>query len=213
MKDILTFFTEIGKIKNLPQKGLVLRKIKDPALIGEHSFREALMAWTCCMISVPPLNSGKAIKMVLIHDLARGYAGDITPYDPILKKYKKANLKEIYRKWVHLPQKEKLQFFKESERKEHAALKKLTKRLAPAVAREIQQIWQEYRTGTSKEARLVYQLHMAENFLQALEYWKQDKRFPIISWWQQMKETLSNPTLIELLAQIDKKFARELKKI
>ena len=213
MKDTLTFFTEIGKIKNLPQKGLVLRKIKNPALIGEHSFREALMAWTCCIISVPPLNSAKAIKMVLIHDLARGYAGDITPYDPILKKYGKTNLKEIYRKWVRLPQKEKLQFFKESEKKEHTALKKLTKHLSPAVASEIKHVWQEYHAGTSREAKLVYQLHVAENFLQALEYWKQDKTFPIISWWQQIKEAISDPTLVSLLVQIDKKFARELKKI
>ena len=213
MEKLIEFFLKAGEVKRMKQRGLVLRGVKDPASIGEHSFREALMGWTLAAMSQPSLNSAKTIKMVLLHDLARGYAGDITPYDPILKRYRKANLKEIYQKWVRLPQKEKLRFSKESERKEQTALKKLTKQLPAPVAREIEQVWQEYHAGISNEARLVYQLHAVENFLQAMEYWKQDKSFPIDSWWQQMKELLSEPTLIALLAQIDKRFARELRKI
>jgi hypothetical protein len=48
-----------------------------------------------------------------------------------------------------------------------------------------------------------------ENFLQALEYWKEDKNFFIESWWQQMKESISEPTLIKFLEQLDKKFVQE----
>lgn len=206
MKNLIDFFLKAGQVKRMKQRGLVLRGVKDPALIGSHSFREVLMGWIFARMHDPVLNSSRIMKMALLHDLARGYAGDITPYDPILKKHKGADLKEVYKKWARLPQKEKQRFFQASEKKEHTALKKLIKYLPFVAAQEIESVWQEYHVGITKEARFVYQLHTIENFLQALEYWQDDKTFPIESWWHQMKELITNPLLIELLEALDKKF-------
>jgi 5'-deoxynucleotidase YfbR-like HD superfamily hydrolase len=74
------------------------------------------------------------------------------------------------------------------------------------LAAEMMNLWAEYEQGLTKEARFVYQLHTMENFLQTLEYWRNDKSFPVESWWHQMKETISDPFLIELLRALDDKF-------
>ena len=206
MEDLIEFFLKAGEVKRLKQRGLVLRGVTNPALIGEHSFREALMGWVFARKHDPPLDSTRIMKMVLLHDLARGYAGDITPYDPILKKHRGISTEEIYKSWVRLPQKEKLRFFEESEKKESKALRKLVAHLPPIIKHEFEALWKEYSSGATKEARFVYQLHTMENFLQALEYWRNDKSFPIESYWHQMKEAMSDPLLIELLQALDNKF-------
>lgn len=206
MEDLIEFFLKAGEVKRLKQRGLVLRGVKDPALIGEHSFREALMGWVFARKHTPPLDSARVMKMVLLHDLARGYAGDITPYDSILKKRKGIPSKAVYKSWVRLPQREKLRFFKESEKKENGALRKLVMHLPSTLKHEFEALWKEYSTGSTKEARFVYQLHTMENFIQTLEYWKKDTSFPIESWWHQMKEAISDPLLVQLLDALDEKF-------
>lgn len=211
MEDLIEFFLKVGEVKRLKQRGLVLRKVKDPARIGEHSFREALMGWVLARSSDPTLNSNKIIKMVLLHDLSRGYAGDITPYEPLIWKDEQKDLKTMYEKWVRIPKKEKERFAKESEKKEHRALQELLRYLPPSTTQEIETIWEEYHAGITKEARFVYQLHTMENFLQALEYWKDDKKFPIESWWHQMKETISEPILLEFLHELDRRFPGDRK--
>ena len=46
METLIEFFLKAGEVKRMKQRGLVLRGIKDPALVGGHSFRTAIMAWT-----------------------------------------------------------------------------------------------------------------------------------------------------------------------
>lgn len=209
MEDLIEFFLKVGEVKRLKQRGLVLRNVEDPARIGGHSFREALMGWVLAQSSNPVLDSAKVIKMVLLHDLARGYAGDITPYEPLIWKNGEKDLASMYEKWVRIPKKEKERFAKESEKKEQNALKQLLRYLPSSSAKEIETVWKEYHVGISKEARFVYQLHTMENFLQSLEYWKADKNFPIESWWHQMKETTSDPLLVQFIQQLDKYFLKK----
>jgi putative hydrolases of HD superfamily len=203
-QDLINFFLEVGKVKHMPQRGLVLRGIENPARIGGHSFREAFMGWV--IGSEAQLNTTKVIKFALLHDLARGYAGDITPYDPILQNVQDKDYGAMYEKWVRLPKQKKEQFAKESEEKETQALLKLTKNLSKPIANEMTALWNEYAAHETKEAKFVYQLHILENFIQALEYWKEDKSFPIDSWWQQTKEQISNPFLVAFLQQLDNAF-------
>lgn len=202
-KDELNFFLEIGKVKRMEQRGYMLRGIKRPTTVGSHSFREAFMGWVLGN-EVSGLNTGHTIKIILIHDLCAGYAGDITPYEPIIKSSKQQ--KDIFTKWVRLSQKEKERFHKKQLALEEKALLKLTKKLSPATGQEMKSLWNEYKTGVTREGRFVQQLDMLENFLQSLEYWKEDKKFPIESWWQQMKELLSEPVLKDFLATLDESF-------
>lgn len=206
MKKLITFFLKTGEVKRRKQQGFVLRGIKDPPTVGSHSFREALMGWILAKAEGTGLDENRLIKLILCHDLVAGYAGDITPYDPIMHKYKGKDLKEMYKRWIRLSQKEKERFYKWQSNEEQKALRKLCADLPKFFGIEMAALWREFKEGTSREGRFVQQLDMLENFLQAVEYWRDDKTFPIESWWQQMKELISDTLLVRLLSQIDEYF-------
>ena len=88
MNNFIDFFIEAGKLKKQKRSGWVLREVKNPETIAEHSFRVAIMGWLLAN-KKRGLNIEKIIKMALIHDIGEIYAGDITPYDSILPKNKK----------------------------------------------------------------------------------------------------------------------------
>ncbi len=205
MKSLVQFFVEAGKIKRMRQRGLVFRRVKDPAVVASHCFRETLMGWVLGKIREPKLNIEKILKIAILHDLCAGYAGDITPYEPFLPK-KGQPKKELFKKWPRYSKKEKEKFFREKHKREWAAVKNLTSLLPVDLRREMRDLWNEYEKGLSKEGRFIQQLDMLENLLQALEYWKEDKTFPIESWWHQMKELIHDPILLELLNELDRKF-------
>ncbi|TSC56156.1 MAG: putative hydrolases of HD superfamily [Parcubacteria group bacterium Greene0714_21] len=203
MKNLISFFLKAGEVKRLKQRGLVLRGIKDPATVGGHSFREALMAWVLGKIGGVGLDENRLIKLTLSHDLVAGYAGDITPYEPLIWEHNEKNLKKIFVKWIRLSQQEKEHFYRIQREREQKALQELGSLLPNPLRAEIKALWKEYKEGTSREGRFIQQLDMLENFLQSIEYWRVDKKFPIESWWQQMKELINDPLLVSLLSQID----------
>ena len=93
MEGIIEFFLKAGEVKRLKQRGLVLRGVEDPARVGGHSFRTAIMAWTLVRSENNGLDINRLIKIVLIHDLVGGYAGDITPYEALIWKNGEKNSK------------------------------------------------------------------------------------------------------------------------
>lgn len=211
MKHLIDFFLKAGEVKRLKQRGLVLRGIKDPVTVGAHSFREALMGWVLARVGNTGLDSGRVIKLVLIRDLCAGYAGDPTPYDSVLKKTSKKDFKKMYTRWVRLSKSEKERAYRARWKHEQKSLKKLTKNLPEVLALEMEALWKEFQEGMTREGKFVQQLHFLENFLQSLEYWREDKKFPIESWWQQMKELISDSLLLELLKELDQEFYRKRK--
>jgi len=78
-KSLVDFFLKTGEVKRMKQRGLVLRGVKDPARIGGHSFRTAIMAWVIARVDGRGLDTNRLIKLILLHDLVGGYAGDLTP--------------------------------------------------------------------------------------------------------------------------------------
>jgi len=206
MEHLIEFFLKTGKVKRLKQRGLVLRGVKDPALVGSHSFRTAIMAWTLARMENEGLDTGRLIKIILIHDLVGGYAGDLTPYEALIWKTSKKDFAKMYRKWVRVSKKEKETFSKQQRVKERSALKKLMLLVPKSLATEIQSLWAEYDQRLTREGRFVHQVHMLENHLQSLEYWQEDKTFPIESWWHEVKELMSDPILIEFVQELDVKF-------
>lgn len=205
MKNLINFFIKVGKIKRMKQRGLVFRGVKDPVTVAAHSFREALMGWVLNEAEEIKLNTKKILKIVLLHDLCAGYAGDITPYKPFLPKKRKPK-KELFKRWVRFSKKEKEKFFLEKHKREWKAIKELTSELPENLKKEMRNLWSEYERGSTKEGRFIQQLDMLENLFQALEYWKEDKNFPIRPWWDQMKELIDNPLLLNLMEELGKEF-------
>lgn len=206
MGDLIEFFLRVGEVKRLKQRGLVLRKVKNPALAGGHSFRTAIMAWALARMQNEGLDTARLLKMILLHDLVGGYAGDLTPYEPLIWKTPEKDFQAMYKKWVRVSKKEKEQFAKYQRTKERGALERLIRLLPKNLATEMENLWNEYEQRLTREARFVHQVHMLENHLQSLEYWREDKNFPIESWWHEVKELMSDPILIEFAKELDVKF-------
>lgn len=206
MEDLINFFIKIGKLKKKKRRGWILRGIKDPESIAAHTFRMAIMAWL--FSTRKRLNITKILKMSLIHDLCEVYAGDTTPYDSLLPKNKR-KLREIVKKWPRFSKREKEKIFREKYKKEKKALEKLILKLPPPLKKEIRTLWADYENGLTPEGRFIRQLDRVENLLQALEYWQENKEFPIGPWWIQIGELVDDPILLEFLKSLDKKFHRK----
>ena len=95
MKNILKFLLETEKLKKMPRTGWRLMGIKNPETIAEHSFRVAILTWA--LAKIKKIDTKRAIKIALFHDLCEVYAGDMTPFGyylqlPKNKKEKNLNL-------------------------------------------------------------------------------------------------------------------------
>jgi len=203
MQKISDFLIKIGALKNMKRKGWVLRGVKNPESIADHTFRMTLAAWLLALEG--RLNINRVIKIALIHDLCEVYAGDSTPYDHFLPKSAK-DIKKLLASWPRLPKAKKQQLSLKKYYKEDAALNKLIASLPLNIRREIKSLWMDYERGLTKEGRFVRQIDRLENLLQALEYWKRDRKFPINSWWVQIEELIDHPDLIKFMKSLAKEF-------
>jgi|SRR3989344_1752532 len=208
MEKLLKFFIETGKLKDMPRRGWVLRNIKNPESIADHTFRVALLGWI--LGKKNGLKVEKVIKMALIHDLCEVYAGDTTPYDSILPKSKKA-IEKLMRTWPRFSKKEKKRLAEKKFKKEKKALDKLAKNLPDELSREVKNLWMDYEGGLTREGRFFKQADRLENFLQALEYWKKYKKSPQKPWWDQARELFDDPVILEFVSMMDKEFHRKKK--
>jgi 5'-deoxynucleotidase YfbR-like HD superfamily hydrolase len=172
--DMIKFFLEIGKLKRIKRKGWLLRGIKEPESIAEHSFRVALMALILCEKRNLDLN--KLVKMALIHDIAEVKTGDITPYDDVSKQ-------------------EKIE-------KERNAMNELLSSLGPEQRKEYVSIWKEFEIGKTKEAQILKEIDKLEMALQALEYELEESK-NLHEFFEDAKQSIKDQELIRLLKKIE----------
>jgi len=189
---LLNFFSEVGKLKRMLRRGWVFRRVKNPESISAHSFRLAIMAWILGR-RIPDLNTEKVIKLALVHDLTKVYAVDVIPYDKAI--VRKEDFKKI-----------KKGIFYRDYKNEFAALKKLDTHLPTYLKKELIVYWDDFQKGLSKEGKFIRQVSRIENLLQALEYWKKNKSFPIKPWWEETRQFISEPALLEFVETLEKKF-------
>lgn len=199
MVNLIEFFIEVGKLKALKRSGWILRKVKDPETVAEHSFRAALMAWV--LGHKRGLDSTKLLKMLLIHDLVEVHAGDSTPYDDLVTP--KADLDKLLSNWPRRTKEEKEKLFKEKHHRELTALKKITAKLDQDLKKEMHDLWMEYDVGSTLEGRFARQLDRIETLLQALEYEKKNKKVNVLSFWYQLKELADDSLIIEFMENLD----------
>lgn len=202
--NLIKFFIEAGKLKRIPRRGWILRKIENPETIAEHVFRTTLMGWIIGKKN--RLNPEKVIKMALVHDLCEVYSRDTTPYDTLISGKDKEEIQNLVYKWPGFTRKEKERQIKDKCGREERSLIKLTKDLSPEIREEIISLWEDYENGLSKEGRFVRQLDRIENLMQALEYWKKDKKFPIKPFWTQIKELIDDKELLDFIKDLDNYF-------
>jgi putative hydrolase of HD superfamily len=105
---------------------------------AEHTWRVAMMA----MLLAPALGvePGRLVKIVLVHDLAEAFTGDLPAPAPRAPGVKEA--------------------------REREALATLTLTLPSAQRAEIFTLWEEYETGSTPEGRIAKGLDKLETILQ-----------------------------------------------
>lgn len=74
MNNLINFFLQIGKLKQIKRTGWVRKNIPNPESVAEHSFRTGVMA--AIFSEQLGLDQLKSIKMALFHDV-----GDIVTHN------------------------------------------------------------------------------------------------------------------------------------
>jgi len=202
----IKFISEVGRLKSQPRTGWVLRGVKNPETIAEHGFILALIVW----LLGGKINREKGLKMALIHEICEIYAKDKTPYHYFCPKEKR-ELREILRRWPRSSRKKKISRFLKDCRQEQRSFMKILKELPLDLKREILYLWDDFKKRKSREGRFVNQAYWVSTFIQAAQYWKKDKKFPIKAWGEQLLEFIDDPDLLDLFSEINRKFKLKLK--
>ena len=123
----IAFLIEADKLKTILRRN---RVITDPARRendAEHTFHLALMATTLAEYADAPVNLARVLKMLLVHDLVEIDAGDTFMYDP--------------------------QAMAGKDERETAAAARIFGLLPEDQGREFRELWEEFETRQSDDAR------------------------------------------------------------
>jgi len=205
------FFNRSWEIKRKKRRGWLIHKIKNPETTGEHIFHLAILVWV--LGKIKKINLERAIKIALIHDLCEIYAPDFTSYDTAaLKEKGKITIKDIL-KIQPTPgrptttQRKKMEKIK--QKLEMRAMKRLISKLPADLRKEINNLWLDYENTLTSEGRFVKQADKIINLFQGLEYWKKYGKIQHKLWIRRAKEVLDDPTLLEFVSALEKKFFRK----
>lgn len=210
-RNLLHFLIEIHKLKEMPRTGWVLRRVKNPETIADHTFRVAFSSWL--LAKKIKLNVKRAIKIALSHDLCEVYAGDVTPFFYYLNLPEdKKERKKFLMNWVRLSQKEKEKRSKVKFEKEKKAIEKLLKPLDSAIKKDIYLAWLDYEKGISKEGVFIKQLDRIETLIQSIEYFGSKTKNSGTDWWEGTEEIVHDPFLLVFLKVVQKKFYSRFRK-
>lgn len=141
-QNLVRFFVRSGRLKAERRRGWVKKLgLTNPESVADHSYRTALM--TMVISDSRGLDTGRALRLALLHDLPEAVVGDAMPEER--SGTRKAAV-------------------------ETEAMEELLSKLPPDLRSLYRNAWLEFVQGTSEEARLVRQLDKLEMAIQAWEY-------------------------------------------
>jgi putative hydrolase of HD superfamily len=184
--ELLGFAEKVSELKCIKRTGWVRRKVREPESVADHSFMVTVLA--CFYSKKFGMNSGKCIKMALLHDICEVYAGDI-PY----------RIKSGTRE-------RKLKMKKERE-----GLKRIISLLPRGKGKEILSLWNEWEKQKSKEARLVRDLDKLEMCMQALRYAEKYGKAKFAEFFEDGRKNIKTRDIKKIFLELYERF-RELPK-
>ena len=201
----LDFILKIGKIKSLPRERWILRGVKNPDTVASHAFFAALSVWF--LGGQGKFSQERALKSALFFKLSQLYAGDsITDsWEFDFAQPEKAAAKT----WPRSLRREKEKRFNQSFCRESAALKRVSRSLPADMSKEIASLWEQSKRQTTFAGSFTNQVYWLATYMQALLYFRKDKHFPILGLYEQMRQYIYEPKLVDFLKIIDKKFLPE----
>jgi len=171
---ILDFFNTVANLKKIPRQGWIEKAgINNPESVADHTYSLTVMAMVLSELN--HLDSNKAIKMSLLHDLAESITGDITP--GIMPKDEKTML-------------------------ENNAMNKILKKLPDDIQEKYQTIWKEYQDNQTKEAQLIHDLDKLEMALQAKIYSNHMSSETLKQFLHSATSGINNSEIKKILAKI-----------
>ncbi|XP_075410715.1 5'-deoxynucleotidase HDDC2 [Tenrec ecaudatus] len=174
-RDLLRFLRLVGQLKRTPRTGWVYRNVEKPESVSDHMYRMAIMA---LVTKDDQLNKDRCVRLALVHDMAECIVGDIAPADNVPKE--------------------------EKHRREKEALEALTQLLPEDLRKEICDLWEEYETQSSAEAKYVKQLDLCEMILQASEYEDlESKPGRLQEFYDSTAGKFSHPEIVQLVAELE----------
>lgn len=145
VSDLSLFFRSVVQLKSVKRAGWVSKAgIKDAESVADHTF--SMCAIAMLLSDILGLDTHRAMKMVMLHDLAESIVGDYMPGDV------SANQKLV---------------------KEKRAMKPILSGLPKKVRLEYEKIWLEYLQNKTDIAKFVHRIDKLEMALQANQYAKQ----------------------------------------
>ncbi len=135
------------ELKDEKRTGWELRQVTDPESVADHSWGTAFL---CLLYAEEDINTARAVKMALVHDLAEAEIGDIPK--------RAVDTKNEFTE-------------EEKEQMEEKAMEKLSTELKDS----LEELWREYEDRETSEAKFVKDMDMVELCLQALKYEKEDR--------------------------------------
>lgn len=141
---LINFLLKSNDLKRLYRSGWIKAGLKNPESVADHSYQTALIAMI--LSDITGLDSGRVVKIAIIHDLAEALIGDATP-----------SQKESYDNY---------------DIKEKEAMKKILDKLPKELAERYMLLWTEYEESSSPEAKIVHDADKLDMVIQALTYEK-----------------------------------------
>ena len=186
MDDVLEFAKKVSELKKLKRTGWVIKGVKDPESVADHSFMLSVLAYVCS--KELGLETDKCVRMALVHDMCEVYSGDIP--------------NRMRKKDKPMPDGMKRKL-------EEAGLKRITAALPEGLADEIRGLWKELEARESGEARLVKDLDKLEMCMQALEYAKAAKakdRKKFAEFFEDGKLNIKTPEMKRIFSKMHAEF-------
>jgi len=156
--------SDLYRMKTIPRTGWVKRELTNVESLAEHSYSALQMAYFYLSEKTDKYNKNKIINMLLIHDVAEIYTGDIPFKTPVQKK-------EEENEWNYmgmLSTYDSLNSF-----------------------REASNLWYEFEKGKSLEASIARDFDKLDNLIQLYIYEKSNTQPKIID-FEEWKSELNN---------------------
>ena len=196
---LVEFFQMVGELKRLPRQGWLDRGIATPESVADHTYRMALMAWV--LGTQAQLDTGRLLRLVLVHDLPEALTGDTTPYRALIERGLSAE--DAAEQWHDLLTEQDLASGRvEKTAAERVAIAELVSHLSPALAAELTDLWSDYAERRTPEAKFASQIDKLEALLQAIEYERAGRPADVASFRRSADSYVTHPVLREFLASL-----------
>ncbi|MGH9840400.1 MAG: HD domain-containing protein [Blastocatellia bacterium] len=149
-KDLITFLTELMRLKSVPRIGWLLRGVRDVESVAAHSFGVAVIAMLLADRARHrgmKVNVELVLRMALLHDLTETRTGDLP--STIKRYFGKKNVKDA----------------------DHLIAEEIFAGL-DGIGKEYLELWRDYEVRGSLEAKIVKAADKFDLLLQSLEYEK-----------------------------------------